>query len=455
MTTPSRLIGNRLKALAQRFLPSRSRPSQALIDELLFLSTRTQSLDDLLNQLPGHVCAALGLTSFSIFVREPAGYVLKNSAATEAFVFPPSCSTISRMRRDRRPAVFVPAGTLNAQPDGWQLLAEPFELEALTALNAQLLLPLEGRTGLMGFAVLARPAAAAFTPAELRFLRNLDPEMGRGLEVAKLVTSISEQAVERARANRELELAREVQERLLPPRLPRLPGLNAAAAYRSAGQIGGDYYDLFTTPGGRVYGVIADVSGKGVPAALLMASLRATLHALTLQADLSLPRIVTHFNGLLYDASASSSYATLFVFTWSREDQSISYVNAGHNPPFLFRADKSSTRLTAGGPVVGLLRQASYESATIPTAPGDLLVAYTDGVTEATDAHGLEWGETALQSTIQHCLQMDARSSEGTVHEILRNLDAFTAGSTQGDDITILVCTLHEEHFERIAATNT
>ncbi len=447
MTTSFFSIAAHLDTLVRQVLRSPAKPPKATFDELLYLSARTQSLDDLLTQLPDHVCAGLGLQSFNIFVREAAGYVLKNSEASEGFTFPASCSTVLRMRRDRSPAVFVAPGTANAQPDGWQLLADPCELETLTALHAQLLLPLEGRTGLMGFAVLARDRGLPFTRAELRFLRDLGPQMGRGLEVARMVSSISEQAVEGARTLRELELAREVQERLLPPQLPLIPGLHAAAAYRSAGQIGGDYYDLFSTPDGLVYGVIADVSGKGVPAALLMASLRASLHALTLAPGLSLTTLVTRLNALLYAASSSSRYATLFLFTWDVPGRTLTYVNAGHNPPLFFHADGSSNRLSIGGTVTGLLQHAVYESATMAVADGDLLVAYTDGVTEANSAHGLEWGEMALEATVRRCLLSASQAPEEIVNSILGELESFTAGSPQGDDMTILVC--HEEDRKR------
>ena len=446
MTAPRLSLFARITAGLRPGTLPRQKPSQALFDEILYLSTRTQSLEDLLTVLPEHVCAALKLTSFHLFLREASGYVLKHSDDAATVTFPASCSTVSRMRRDRSPASFVPQGAVNAKPDGWQLLAEPFELEILNALHAQLLLPLEGRTGLMGFAALSRPSAAPFTGAELRFLKDLGPEMGRALESAKMVSAISEQAVERAQVTGELELAREVQERLLPAQLPSIAGLQAAAAYRSAGQIGGDYYDVFLTESGAVYGVIADVSGKGVPAALLMASLRASLHALSFDPDLDLTRLVARLNQLIYDASSTSRYATLFLFTWEAASGTLAYVNAGHNPPLLLCADGSTSRLSTGGPVVGLLGHATYEAGTQVLAIGDLLVAYTDGVTEANDAHGAEWEEAGLESAVHRCLQSEGRSPDTIVRSILEQLDEFRSGTAQTDDITILVCA-RQEHL--------
>ena len=438
MTSSSNSLWNRVTARLNRKLRPRPRASQALYDEILYHSSHTQSLEALLKVFPDRICTALSLSAFKIFLREKSGFVLQNPSPTDdpTLTFPASSSTVSRMRRDRKPALFVPEPTPHAAPDGWQLLAEPFEIASLTAIDAQVLLPLEGRTGLMGFATLHKDHSP-FSAGDLRFLRDLGPEMGHGLETAQLVQSITEQAVERARVNRELELAREVQERLLPVKLPSLPGVDVAAAYRSAEQVGGDYYDLFTTPAGAICMVVADVSGKGIAAAIVMAALRASLHALMLQSGLSVPAIAERLNGLLYNGSSASRYATLFLAIYDPTTQRLTSVNAGHNPPLLHRADGTFVELTCGGPVVGLLPVAVYESETLTIALGDTLVAYTDGVTEARDPRGDEWGDDHLKSAIRECAAEP--TSRQMVQSILTRFDRFVSTAPQTDDITLVV----------------
>ena len=443
-------MSNTFAARLRRLFRSRPQVAPGLYDELIYLSGRTQSLDELLTLLPERITGALELSSFHIVLHEKREYVLQDHGAVRSPLpaLPASCSTVARMKRDRKPALFIPEDSKGAERDGWQLLAEPYELEFLRALDAQVLLPLEGRTGLMGFATLSRGAGPAFSDAELRFLGRIGPEIGRGLETAQLVTSISRQAVERARAHRALEVAREVQERLLPEKLPRVPGLDAAAAYRSAEQIGGDYYDIFPIAGGSFCAVIADVSGKGVPAALLMSALRASIHALALEGMSSAPMLAERLNTLLYKASASARYATMFLCVYEPESRSLTYVNAGHNPPLLLRTDGLILRLDRGGLVTGLLPDATYEAGVIELSPGDLLTAFTDGVSEATNRKGEEWGEESIAAALLELREAPNLTAGEVVRAILRKLDAFTANAAQTDDITLLVLRGSEEAAE-------
>ncbi len=431
----------RLRRFILRPLTRRPHATRALYEELLYLSSRTQSLEELLTIVPARISDALGLSHFYLLLREKTSYTLQPQPPGEldGIAFPASCSTVSRMKRDHRPALFVSAAQPHAQPDGWQLLATPSEVDALVSLHAQVLLPLAGRADLVGFATLGRTSGVAFSAAELRFLRDGGPEIGRGFETAQLIHSISVQAVERARAHRELEVARQVQERLLPALLPEVPGLDAAVFYRSAAQIGGDYYDFFRTASGSFAIVIADVAGKGVPAALLMASLGATIHALMLLPDATITSRVEHLNRLLYEVSSASHYATLFLCLYDPGTGTLTYINAGHNPPFLLRADRSIERLRCGGSVVGLLPGAAYESGSLLLYPGDLLLAYTDGISEASDLRGNEWGEDSLEHALLASATGHNREAESVIEEILAKVSHFTAGSAQGDDMTLLV----------------
>ncbi len=439
MTAGSISMGERLRRALRRSRSPREESTEAVYEELLYLSGKTQSLEELLTSFPERLCAALQLSAFHLFLRERNDYVLrrKSPASGPRIALPASSSTILRMKRDRKPALFVADGT-EGQRDGWQMLATPEEIEALAEVDAQVLAPLEGRTGLMGFATLSRADRRPFSASELRFLRDLGPEMGRGLETAQLIEALSEQAAERVRVTRELELAREVQEGLLPRDLPTISGIDLAAAYRSAAQIGGDYYDVLSTPAGICLAV-ADISGKGISAALLMSALRASLHTLVLQPDVSATTLAERLNRLLYKGSSASRYATLFLSLFDPALKRLTYVNAGHNPPLLLRRSGRVERLTCGGTVVGLMPEVSYQCETLEMEPGDLLVAYTDGVTEATNEKEEEWGEERLREVLVASANSGQGSSHAVMSTVLGRLNDFTEGSPQNDDITLVV----------------
>jgi len=426
-----------LKKKISRFLKEKLIPSgyasRDHFEEILLEVGRTLSLDELLVTCPRNISSALHLSSFHILLHEDSGYVPQGTASdlTSGFIFPASSSTILRLKRERRPSPFK-----KQKPDAWQLLASSHEIDALDSLGAQLLIPFEGRTGLRGFATLAKPEGKHFLAHELRFLRELSQQMGRGLETARHVKSLSEEAVTRAKATRELDLAREVQKRLLPQSLPTIPGIDSAATYKSADEVGGDYYDLFVTGKGLLCCVVADVSGKGIASALLMATLRASLRSLMLHHhEDRVTAVIEDLNRLLYEASSASRYATLVFFVYDPSAQTLTYVNAGHNPPLLLN-DSQVTRLECGGPVLGLLPDATYEEQTLAFNLGDTLTIYTDGITEAVSSRGAEWEEQGLLSAI---LKQNSLSAAATVQDVIISLNAFASGAAQVDDMTLLV----------------
>ena len=199
--------------------------------------------------------------------------------------------------------------------------------------------------------------------------------------------------------------------------------------------MGGDYYDFLMLPGGRVGFAIGDISGKGVPAALLMAGLQASLRAQTPQGANDLSSLMGNLNRLLHEASPANRYATFFYGQLDASTRDFTYVNAGHNAPMLFRG-REILRLTTGGPVVGLLPEAPYEQATVRLEPGDVLVAFTDGVSEAMNAADEEWGEVRLIAAVQGSGGLPARE---LLDRIMAGADSFAAGAPQHDDMTIVV----------------
>jgi sigma-B regulation protein RsbU (phosphoserine phosphatase) len=256
-------------------------------------------------------------------------------------------------------------------------------------------------------------------------------------EVARLTTAIGREMAQRERLNRELEIAREVQEHLFPQRLPKVLGLDYCGQCRPAREVGGDYYDFLSLPGGRLGIAIGDISGKGVGAALMMASLEASLRALVSVID-DPAELMDRVNTLVYQASASNRYATLFYAQYDPQSRRMSYVNAGHNPPVVLRNCAGSCRvfrLETGGPVVGLLPN-RYERGVFSHEPGDLVVLFTDGISESMNVRYEDWGEERLIACAKTCHGLPVM--EGMTR-ILAAAQAFAAGASQHDDMTLVV----------------
>ena len=306
--------------------------------------------------------------------------------------------------------------------------------------SPELLLPLSGRTQLLGVMALGpKRSEAPYTPSDLRMLESVGVQTGLGLELSEAAASLAAAAVERAHAAREMEVAHEVQERLFPQRLPAIQGVSLAGSCRTVFGVGGDYYDAIELDGGRLGLAIGDVSGKGISAALLMASLRACLRTMTRTTSAELPQLMAHLNRLIYEASANNRYATFFFGIFDPASGRVNYVNAGHNPPVLLRKQASGYEqipLDCGGPVVGLLPDAIYEQGSLLLHPGDLLLAYTDGISEAMNAADEEWGEEAMILAAQ---QSCDGSSDDLVKAIFAAADVFAGGAPQHDDMTVLV----------------
>jgi sigma-B regulation protein RsbU (phosphoserine phosphatase) len=256
-------------------------------------------------------------------------------------------------------------------------------------------------------------------------------------EVARLTTAIGREMAQRERLNRELEIAREVQEDLFPQGLPPVRGLDYCGQCRPAREVGGDYYDFLELPEGRLGVAIGDVSGKGVGAALMMASLEASLRALApVIADPA--ELMERVNRLVYQASAANRYATLFYAEYEPVSRRLSYVNAGHNPPVVVRNRAGSDqvlRLQTGGSVIGLLPQ-RYQRGAFCHEPGDLVVLFTDGVSESMNVRSEEWGEHRLIELAKTC---HGSTAPETMRRILTAAEAFAAGASQHDDMTLVV----------------
>jgi sigma-B regulation protein RsbU (phosphoserine phosphatase) len=248
---------------------------------------------------------------------------------------------------------------------------------------------------------------------------------------------LRQQAEDARVLRRELQIATEVQNRLFPQSLPQVEGVDFSAYCRPARFVGGDYYDFVSLSPQRAAISLGDVSGKGVAAAVLMASVHASLRTQLLQAPESLASMIDGFNKVVHSISSADRYTTLFCALVEKDR--LVYVNAGNTPPMLVRFSEKPLRierLNAGGMPVGLLSIARYEEAATDLRSGDLLVSFSDGIGEATNAQGEIWEESVIERLLLNCA---GKPAQEVVDLLVNAADEFTGEAEQADDMTVIV----------------
>lgn len=270
----------------------------------------------------------------------------------------------------------------------------------------------------------------------------VERQAGAAIVIASigLLFLLSLELADRVTMKRDLEIARDIQKRLVPDAPPNDAGMEIAFATRPANTVSGDYYDAFTrekTDGkSNLLLIVADVAGKGIPAALLMATIQASLRSLA-AFRVSLPELVAGLNRYACTNSlAGSRFTTAFIAEWDPASRTLAYVNAGHNAPILKRSCGTMQRLEACGLPLGIMDGRCYTASETVFEPGDLLVVFTDGVVEAENESDAEFGEARLLN----CVSMMRPASAGqALAAILTAVDAFVGRTRQHDDITALV----------------
>ena len=241
----------------------------------------------------------------------------------------------------------------------------------------------------------------------------------------------------------EMQLAREVQNRAFPATRPHIAGLDYYSDWRPARGLSGDYLDYFELPEGNLGLAIGDVAGKGLAAALLTSSLRSLARALRHYQHGSLADLTAAIDELFYEVCPDSSYATMFVARYDPARHFLHYVNAGHEPPVVLRKTATGYRpvtLEPTGPVIGM-RKARFQENVVSLRAGDLLIAYTDGLCETTNARGEEWGFRRLIATVQAC---SYRKACDIVDRVLETAGTFAGGHPQNDDMTLWLGRIEE-----------
>ena len=307
----------------------------------------------------------------------------------------------------------------------------------LVPLSPECLVPLVGHgTHLVGLLVLGQSLSEEpYSSEDKRLLDSVAGQSAIALENIRLAQNIADRMKTERRAAHELDIARDVQFRLFPQVRPPLATLEYAGACMQARQVGGDYYDFLDLGSSRLAFVLADISGKGIAGALLMANLQANLRSRYAIALDDLPRLLNSVNQLFFDSTPDDRYATLFLAVYDDVTRQLEYANCGHNAPLVFRTNGAIERLHSTSTVIGM--SANWECVTqkLSLSPGDLLVIYTDGVTEANDASGNEFGEARLVDLVRANL---ALSPVQLITQIQSAVRSFSA-NRQFDDLTLVL----------------
>ena len=240
---------------------------------------------------------------------------------------------------------------------------------------------------------------------------------------------------------RDLQIAREIQTWLLPGAPPQIPGLAIAYTTRPANTVAGDYYDVFPRPGrtteeNRVVLAVADVAGKSIPAAMLMATFQASLKTLS-TAQVPLPELAANMNRYAYGNSQGGlRFTTAFLAEYDTVRRTVDYINAGHNNPILRRASGQIERLDIGGLPLGIMPEVKYQSGTVTLAPGDWLIIFTDGLVEAENARQEEYSEARLLAALERYKSVEPKD---LLKQMMAEVDLFVGNTPQHDDVTCML----------------
>lgn len=236
----------------------------------------------------------------------------------------------------------------------------------------------------------------------------------------------------------ELDLAREVQARLLPQELPPVEGVEYAGICRPARSVGGDYYDFLTLKGDLFSFILGDVSGKGIPAAVLMASIQTLLRSLLMRDPLPVSSVMDELNKAIYLCSSEALYSTLFTGVLSADRRKLTYANAGHPSPMVLRAgpdghiSKTSTRNLP----ISIVPSVNYTEGTIDIGPGDLIMTYSDGISEVFNPAGEMWEENRIEEVLR---KNRDRPVKEVIDAVVQAADEYASGVDQFDDMTLVV----------------
>ncbi len=319
------------------------------------------------------------------------------------------------------------------------LITEPLTKESivkfnngLSELGIELIVPMQIQGKSRGLILLGkRINGAEYTSGDIEFIYSVG-----GLAIISLENRrLFKEALEKQKMEEELEIARDIQRNLLPKNLPIFTNFEIAAVNVSSKQVGGDYYDVIQLDENHCCVAIADVSGKGVPASLLMANIQAFLKVICKQ-GMNIDEATAMINDLITDNTSDGKFITFFWGILDNNEKTFEYTNAGHNPPLLIRDGKIS-KFEKGGIILGVMKtMMPYLKEKVQLKKDDVLILFTDGISEAMNRNGEEFSDERLE---HQTLKLAEKSADDILSSIQTEVQNFTAGAAQSDDITIMV----------------
>jgi phosphoserine phosphatase RsbU/P len=299
--------------------------------------------------------------------------------------------------------------------------------------KTMLCMPMKNRKGkTIGVFQIINKKEGVFTTEDALFLVAFSHHAALAIENSRLV----ETSLENERVKRELHIAASIQQMIIPKVIPNIPGYEIVAAAFPCKEIGGDFYDIFPLKENLFVIVIADVSGKGIPAALLVSTLHASLRAY-IQTDINLNTLVSKLNSTVYQNSPTESFITFFIMLLDTQTHDVTYVNAGHNPPLHARSNTSALiELNAEIIPLGMLEETNGTGRTVHLDPSDEIILYTDGATEAMNSKQIQYGDARFRAVVQEGREhtLEARHAM-----ILRDIRTFVGDEPASDDLTLLI----------------
>ncbi|HEX5734578.1 MAG TPA: SpoIIE family protein phosphatase [Blastocatellia bacterium] len=475
------IVNHRVLPIIDRKFFREAYDAQQVLSELGQEIRTVPTVDQLLARSVAKIQDALHIETVTIFLRDnqtgdyPCSISSRamddttfTSDVDRSLIIPGAGFVVERMNHSFQPLIVSsdddkqssgnPGSRIRASVD-----ARTRELKTLRRVRSALLLPVATKDQLLGVISLGpRLGDLPYSREDKNLLMALAWQMAFAIQNAQLVQQISEEE----RLRHELEIATSVQQRLFPQSPPDVGRVELSGLCHPARGVGGDYYDFILLGPGRVGIAVADVAGKGISAALLMSTVQASLRSQAPSVDGNLTGLVSSMNRLLHISTDASAYATFFYAQYDEEAQMLTYVNAGHNPPILVRAaaatrargashamaagdvkslkseikakteEPSISLLRTGGPIIGAFDTSDYEQETITMYEDDLLVAYTDGVTEALNPEEEEFGEARLRQIIAAGAELSAHELTSNIVEAVRE---FCRDMPQQDDLTLVV----------------
>jgi predicted permease len=431
-----RRVRSEISSLLSRDHPAPEISEGALLSGFVDATRHAETFESALENAVATLCGTLAAKSAILLER------LSDGKFRGIVFFPPSSVNIDlpgdgfllgRLRSYSQPLPITEGDLQSWQR--WAAEHKPLyeaEFAALIEANVRLAVALRTSKEMIGLLLLGPSVdGKAYSGAARRAVRICADQLALMLENGRLTNRVLEQE----KLRRDLALAVEVQKRLLPEAYPESSFGDVAAFTLPARSVGGDYYD-FIKIGDHGLGIaLADVAGKGIAAALIMSVVQASLRILSSEGNVTLPELVSKMNRFLHRSTGFNSYATFFYAQVDEQTGQLSYINAGHNPPYLLR-EAGVEELATGGMVIGMFAQASYEEAKVDLKSGDVLVAFTDGVTEALNNGEEEFGEERLKELLKSVARLPVGEM---VTQITGALRQWIGDAPQHDDLTFLV----------------